>query len=163
MFAQVTAVAAGEGLAYDFDRTLAVNTFDGHRLVHLAAEPAASPTACSRPCTRRTSSTVRTWATTRRSCGSSRTPASTPTPRAPSSPGTEHADAVRHDEAEARAIGVTGVPFFVVDRRIGVSGAQPAGVFTQLLEEGWKTANPLVTLASADPSAEACVDDSCAI
>ena len=77
--------------------------------------------------------------------------------------GDDHADAVRRDEAEARAIGVTGVPFFVVDRRLGVSGAQPADVFTQLLEEGWKTANPLVTLATADPSAEACVDDSCAI
>jgi predicted DsbA family dithiol-disulfide isomerase len=74
--------------------------------------------------------------------------------------GDDHADAVRRDESEARAIGVTGVPFFVVDRRVGVSGAQSAAVFTQLLEEGWKTANPLTTLA---PAAEACVDDSCAI
>ena len=73
------------------------------------------------------------------------------------------ADAVRADEAEARALGVTGVPFFVVDRRVAVSGAQPAEVFTQLLEAGWREANPLQTLAAADPDAEACVDDSCAI
>ena len=60
---------------------------------------------------------------------------------------------MRADEAEARALGVTGVPFFVVDRRVAVSGAQPAEVFTQLLEAGWREANPLQTLASADPDA----------
>ena len=36
MFGHVTDVAAGEGLRYDFDRTLAFNTFDAHRLLHLA-------------------------------------------------------------------------------------------------------------------------------
>ena len=71
------------------------------------------------------------------------------------------ADAVRADEDEARALGVTGVPFFVVDRRIAVSGAQPADVFTQLLETAWRDANPIQTLATADEAA--CVDDSCAI
>ncbi|HEY5553427.1 MAG TPA: DsbA family oxidoreductase, partial [Cellulomonas sp.] len=38
MFAHVTEVAAGDGLAYDFERALAANTFDAHRLVHLARE-----------------------------------------------------------------------------------------------------------------------------
>ena len=71
------------------------------------------------------------------------------------------ADAVRADEDEARALGVTGVPFFVVDRRIAVSGAQPSDVFTQLLETAWRDANPLQTLATADGTA--CVDDSCGI
>ena len=37
-----------------------------------------------------------------------------------------YADAVRADEAEAGALGISGVPFFVVDRKYGVSGAQPA-------------------------------------
>lgn len=36
-----------------------------------------------------------------------------------------HADAVRQDEAQAAAIGVQGVPFFVIDNRFAVSGAQP--------------------------------------
>jgi predicted DsbA family dithiol-disulfide isomerase len=38
MFAHVTSVAAGDGLAYDFDTVLAFNSYDAHRLVHLARE-----------------------------------------------------------------------------------------------------------------------------
>ena len=41
----------------------------------------------------------------------------------------EYADAVAADIAQARAYGATGVPFFVVDQKYGVSGAQPAEVF----------------------------------
>ena len=151
MFAQVTAVAAGEGLAYDFDRAIAANTFAAHRLVHLARTTGGPSwrSACSRRCSRRTSSTAPTWATTRRSCGSSAAPGSTPRPRGPRWRATPDADAVRADEDEARALGVTGVPFFVVDRRIAVSGAQPADVFTQLLETAWRDANPVQVLATA--------------
>jgi predicted DsbA family dithiol-disulfide isomerase len=46
-----------------------------------------------------------------------------------------HADAVAADIAEARAIGVTGVPFYVVDGRYGVSGAQSPEVFVQVLSQ----------------------------
>jgi len=38
---------------------------------------------------------------------------------------------------QARAYGATGVPFFVVDARYGVSGAQPAEVFGRVLEQAW--------------------------
>ncbi|MBW8803466.1 MAG: DsbA family oxidoreductase, partial [Catenulisporales bacterium] len=48
---------------------------------------------------------------------------------------TAYADAVRADEAEAAALGANGVPFFVLDRKFGVSGGQPAEVFTQALQE----------------------------
>ena len=47
------------------------------------------------------------------------------------------ADAVAADLNEARALGVTGVPFFVVDRRYGVSGAQQTEVFGQVLARAW--------------------------
>lgn len=46
----------------------------------------------------------------------------------------DYADAVAADIAQARAYGATGVPFFVVDGRYGVSGAQPVEVFTQVLD-----------------------------
>lgn len=49
----------------------------------------------------------------------------------------EYADAVAADVAQARAYGATGVPFFVVDGRYGISGAQPAEVFSQTLERAW--------------------------
>ncbi|MEU6881190.1 DsbA family oxidoreductase [Streptomyces sp. NPDC046712] len=49
-----------------------------------------------------------------------------------------YADAVRADEREAAELGANGVPFFVLDRRYGISGGQPAEVFTQALEQAWQ-------------------------
>ena len=48
------------------------------------------------------------------------------------------ADAVAKDLNDAKRLGVTGVPFFVVDGRYAVSGAQPAEVFSQLLTRAWE-------------------------
>jgi predicted DsbA family dithiol-disulfide isomerase len=44
---------------------------------------------------------------------------------------------VRGDEREAAAIGVTGVPFFVLNRRYAVSGAQPSEILLQALQRTW--------------------------
>jgi predicted DsbA family dithiol-disulfide isomerase len=49
-----------------------------------------------------------------------------------------YADAVRADEEQARALGATGVPFFVFDMKIGVSGAQPTETFTRALTQAWE-------------------------
>ena len=49
----------------------------------------------------------------------------------------EYGPAVETDEAMAAALGVTGVPFFVIDRRYAFSGAQPAEAMSQLLDEVW--------------------------
>jgi predicted DsbA family dithiol-disulfide isomerase len=75
-----------------------------------------------------------------------------------------YADAVRADEAEAAALGANGVPFFVLDRKYGVSGGQPAEVFMKALQEAWATYTPpvkLVTVGGSD--AEACGPDGCEI
>jgi len=45
---------------------------------------------------------------------------------------------VRQDELEARNIGVSGVPFFVLDNKYAVSGAQPVSVFTEALQNAWE-------------------------
>ncbi len=50
-----------------------------------------------------------------------------------------YADEVRADEDEARSLGITGVPFCVVDGRYGVSGAQSAETFTRALWQAWET------------------------
>jgi len=47
------------------------------------------------------------------------------------------AEAVHADIAEARAIGVTGVPFFVLDRRLAVSGAQSTELFSRAHGQAW--------------------------
>ena len=51
--------------------------------------------------------------------------------------GGEYAEAVRADEQRAGALGISGVPFFVLDGRFGVSGAQPAATFTAVLDKAW--------------------------
>lgn len=73
-----------------------------------------------------------------------------------------YADDVRADEREAAELGANGVPFFVLDRKYGISGAQPAEVFTQALEQAWGERAPLTTLASAD-GGDACGPDGCAV
>jgi predicted DsbA family dithiol-disulfide isomerase len=45
------------------------------------------------------------------------------------------ADEARQDEAQAQEIGISGVPFFVLDMRLGVSGAQPTELFTRALDQ----------------------------
>jgi predicted DsbA family dithiol-disulfide isomerase len=44
---------------------------------------------------------------------------------------------VTADEQTARALGATGVPFFVIDRRYGISGAQPPELIGQALSQAW--------------------------
>jgi predicted DsbA family dithiol-disulfide isomerase len=52
----------------------------------------------------------------------------------------EYGDAVDTDEAMAQALGVNGVPLFVIDRRYGISGAQPPEVITGVLDRAWAEA-----------------------
>jgi predicted DsbA family dithiol-disulfide isomerase len=52
--------------------------------------------------------------------------------------GDDYADAVRQDEAQARQIGISGVPFFVFDMALGASGAQSAELFTSALNQAWE-------------------------
>jgi len=51
--------------------------------------------------------------------------------------GDRYAEAVRADERDARALGATAVPFFVIDETYGIAGAQPPEVFVNVLERAW--------------------------
>ncbi|MDT0469043.1 DsbA family oxidoreductase [Streptomyces gibsoniae] len=74
---------------------------------------------------------------------------------------TAYADDVRADEREAAELGASGVPFFVLDRKYGVSGAQPAELFAQALTQAWGERSPLRLIE--DGGAEACGPDGCAV
>ncbi|MBE7325057.1 DsbA family oxidoreductase [Nocardioides sp. Y6] len=74
----------------------------------------------------------------------------------------EYADAVRADVEQARAYGATGVPFFVVEGKYGVSGAQPVETFTQVLARAWDDSHPKLDLVGGG-DAEACGPDGCAV
>jgi predicted DsbA family dithiol-disulfide isomerase len=54
--------------------------------------------------------------------------------------GDDYAADVLADEAMARALGASGVPFFVIERRYGISGAQPAKTIARVLDEAWENA-----------------------
>ncbi|MGW1951634.1 DsbA family oxidoreductase [Streptomyces sp. NPDC001920] len=72
-----------------------------------------------------------------------------------------YAEEVRADEREAAQLGATGVPFFVLDRTYGVSGAQPAEVFEQALAQAWGERSPLTLIDQGD--ADACGPEGCAV
>jgi predicted DsbA family dithiol-disulfide isomerase len=55
--------------------------------------------------------------------------------------GDRYANEVRADEAQARELGITGVPFFVLDGRIGISGAQPVETLSAMLAKAWSELN----------------------
>ena len=74
-----------------------------------------------------------------------------------------YADAVEHDIREAAALGATGVPFFVIDRKYGISGAQPAEVFAQVLERAWDESHPRLEHVGGPESTDACGPDGCEI
>ena len=70
--------------------------------------------------------------------------------------------AVEHDITEARNLGVSGVPFFVLDRKYGVSGAQPIETFVGALTQAYEEAQPIFEM-KGDPNAGACGPEGCEI
>jgi predicted DsbA family dithiol-disulfide isomerase len=169
MFAHVTAQAATVGLAFDFDTVLSVNSFDLHRLVHLARE-VGGPALVDRTLDElyaahfeRGVDLGATDAVVAAALAAGFAEAGYDAGALDAFLASDRlADAVEADKAEGAALGVTGVPFFVAGRRVAVSGAQPVEVFTQLLDVAWREANPLVVLDGAS-DAEVCEDDTCAI
>ncbi|MFE7777539.1 DsbA family oxidoreductase [Streptomyces sp. NPDC057445] len=76
-----------------------------------------------------------------------------------------YADEVRSDEREAAELGANAVPFFVLDRRYGVSGGQPAEVFTRALEQAWQSRGPapLATPGAAEAGPACDADGACEV
>ena len=69
-------------------------------------------------------------------------------------------EAVRADVAEAQRLGIRGVPFFVLDDRYGISGAQPTELFAQALQQAWSERQPIEVLSAGGPG---CEGDNCAV
>jgi predicted DsbA family dithiol-disulfide isomerase len=161
MIDNMTAVAAKEGLDFRFDLARSGNTFDAHRLLHLALEH-GNQDALKERLDRATF----TEGSPTSDHGALRVLAmevGLPEAEVDSVLGSDrYADAVRADEAQARGYGIDGVPFFVIDGKYGISGAQPADVVRDTLERAWSERAPL-TVVSPGSSAPACEGDSCAV
>jgi predicted DsbA family dithiol-disulfide isomerase len=156
MVDDVTAQAASEGLDYRLDIARSGNTLDAHRLLHLARAAGVQDALKER--------LDRAYFTEGQPVDDQLTltdlavEVGLPEAEVRDVLGSDRfTDDVHRDIAEARALGITGVPFFVIDRRYGVSGAQPAELLLQALHQAWQDAEVVL------PEACACEDDACAV
>lgn len=163
---QVEAAAAGEGLIYRLSETMHLGTLDAHRLLHLALHD-GGPQLQGRLKEGLLSayfSQARNVADHAVLAAIAANAGLDPDAVARVLRSEEYADEVQADIAQAQAYGAGGVPFFVVDGKFGVSGAQPSATFAQVLEQAWAQSHPAVQMvAGAGEDAEACGPDGCAI
>jgi predicted DsbA family dithiol-disulfide isomerase len=139
-------IARAEGLDFDFDRIRSGNMFDAHRLIHLGRERGLQDAVKER--------FLKAYFEEGALL---------------SDPGTlsrlaveaglnegeladvlaseQFAEEVRADEAQARELGISGVPCFVLDGRYAVSGAQPAPVLLSALHQAWNERDASAELA----------------
>jgi predicted DsbA family dithiol-disulfide isomerase len=131
---RMTETAAGVGLQFRLDKAISGNTLDAHRVIHLAASQGLQAEADERikesyfaegrPISDRESLTELA-ASVGLDAGETRAMLESD----------GFIEEVREDEQTAAAFGINGVPFFVFDRRLGVSGAQPPEVLLGALQE----------------------------
>jgi predicted DsbA family dithiol-disulfide isomerase len=153
----VTDAAAGEGLDFRFDIARSGSTFDAHRVIHLAAEHGLQDAMKERLLLAYftegelvSDPETLTRLAVEVGLGADEVGAAL----AGESSATA---AARDDERDARRLGITSVPTFVVDRKLGVSGAHPPNALLALLDQAWGAQAPAPVLAGGD----ACGVDGC--
>ncbi len=157
--AHVTDMARGEGLHYDFDHLVPANTFDAHRLTHLAAQHGLQDKAEEHLFTAYfiEGKNIADPAVLVQLGTEIGLDASTVSQMLASEEGSAE---VQADIAEAQALGIRGVPFFVFNRQYAVSGAQPSAGFLQALQQAWaawEKENPAAVAQVAN--GEVCLPD----
>ncbi|MGE9808373.1 DsbA family oxidoreductase [Janibacter sp. G1551] len=159
---QLAARAGAVGLDFQWRQAKLSNTFDAHRLIHLAKSLGRQDAMKER--------LLRAYFSEGEPVGDTDTLVRLATEigideavaREALVSGA-HAEDVRRDEAQARAYGISGVPFFVIDEKYGISGAQPTEVFEQALDQAWTEAHPLTMVTPAGASNASCDGDGCSI
>jgi predicted DsbA family dithiol-disulfide isomerase len=149
--ARVVALAAAEGVTFRLEAAKRGNTFDAHRLIHLAAANGLQGEAKER--------LLRAYFTEGRAIGERHTLLDLAVEIGLDEQAARDALAsdafaaeVRADERLAHELGIQGVPFFVADRRYAVSGAQEAPTFERLLQRAWQSGDRAVPSVTAPPS-----------
>ena len=136
MSARVAEMGKDEGLTLDFASSLTVNTLEAHRLLHLAADLGIGDAAKERLL--RAHFTEGADLSDHETLTKLMTEAGADEERVSAVlAGTEYADAVQADIDMARRLGANGVPFFVIDRKYGISGAQAAETFLHALRTAY--------------------------
>jgi predicted DsbA family dithiol-disulfide isomerase len=157
MHDRMTETAAADGLSYRFDLVRGGNTFDAHRLTHLAAVHGRQDELEERlmKAYLEEGGLMSDHATLRRLAADVGLPADEVAELLATD---QHADAVRADERTARQLGISAVPFFVANREIGAAGAQPAEVLLGFLREAYERSRPAIPVVV---TGEACGPDGC--
>jgi predicted DsbA family dithiol-disulfide isomerase len=160
MIDRVATTARGVGIDIRYDRIRPGNTFDAHRVIHLAADRGLQLEVKERM--------FRGYLTEGAAIGLPEE-----VERLAVDAGLDadevaevlasdaYADEVRADEAAAHQMGATGVPFFVFDGRYAVGGAQPPDALLEVLQRCWQERTPGVEVLSIADGA--CGPDGCAI
>jgi len=153
---QMTETAAAEGLDFRFDIQRSGNTFDGHRVIHLAAEHGLQDAMKER--------LLRAYFTEGELMSDHEALVRLagevgldPEEVREMLAGDRYAAEVREDERTASAFGISAVPTFVIDRAIGASGAHPPEALLELLSQGWARREPAPVIVGG----EACGPDGC--
>ena len=144
MLEQVTVQAAGEGLSYDYDSLVVANSFSAHRLIHLARAEGGNVAADAAK-----EALLSAHFEKGQDIGSADTLAEIggrvgvdPERVRAMLAGEEFTEDVNADIAQARSLGISGVPFFVLDDKYGISGAQPTDLFASALDQAWQEMHP---------------------
>ncbi|MCF8464438.1 MAG: DsbA family oxidoreductase [Flavobacteriales bacterium] len=152
-------MGAQSGLELNFDKSVVANSFNAHRLVHFAKSKRLQQEMKSR--------LFKAYFTEGKNIDDLETLIALATEIGLDGKDAkavlesdQYAAAVNADIQESRQLGVSGVPFFVFDRKYAVSGAQPADSFLQNLEKSfaeWRKENPTVQLQVSE--GPACTPD----
>ena len=134
--AHVTQMAAEEGLTYNFDHSVVANSFNAHRYSHFAKLHGKGIEAEEQ--------LFKAYFTDGKNIDDPDTLVElgsaiglNPDEVRQTIESDDFADDVKQDIAEAQHLGIQGVPFFVMNNKYGVSGAQPAEVFDEALGQVW--------------------------
>jgi predicted DsbA family dithiol-disulfide isomerase len=162
MIDNVEAVAAEEGLVYRLHQAQRANTVDAHRLLHLALEDGGPALQGALK-----EGLLAAYFTHARNVAdhdvlrevaveAGLDPARISDVLA----GDDYREAVYTDIAQAQAYGAGGVPFFVIEQKYGVSGAQPAEALRQVLDRAWQDVHPSLQMVGGG---DACGPEGCEV
>ncbi len=161
MHDQVTAVAATVGLTFNFDKCVVANSFDAHRLIQFGKTKGLGDQAKER--------LLKAYFTEGLNIHDHPTLLRLGVEIGLDKEEVRHVlhtdvftDQVRNDEATAQQLGIRGVPFFMLDQKYSVSGAQMSDVFLDALQQAWKEKEKIDVVNSTTTGGDACgVDGTC--
>lgn len=158
MNSSVSQQADAYDLAYDMDSLVVTKTEDAHRLIHLAREQGKQDEMITR--------IYRAYFSEGQHVGDHEVLANIAAEVGLDRDevlqmlqSDDYTDTVQADMSQAMQLGISGVPFYVINQKYGISGAQGEKVFSEALNKAWHEDHPLQMVGDSDTAM--CADGSC--